>query len=319
MHLDIGSQPIAPAAELFDEFTPAAMREQIGSLVASDAAARILNLLVPPADLLTWMHSAGVCNDKVLASLVPELPPEALRAATAAPEADLFLYSGLLDLLIFVTAFRDAVGQLPDTVRVLDFGCGCGRLLRFFAHAAARWKAYGADVNADLAEWCSENGMEVVTSKLEPPLPFDDGAFDLGYAFSVFTHLDETASRSWMAEMGRLVRPGGILLITTHGVPALRTLQQSEVHQRMMNIGSEQARKIEEALPIEGATHVVYDPDTLRRAAAGETYGNTFVDPAHAAGPWAGNSFEVVRHVPGGMRAWQDLIVLRRLDPEATT
>ena len=52
---------------------------------------------------------------------------------------------------------------------------------------------------------------------MEPPLPYSDASFDLIYAFSVFTHLTEPLQHLWMAEMRRVLRPGGYLLFSTHG------------------------------------------------------------------------------------------------------
>jgi len=41
--------------------------------------------------------------------------------------------------------------------------------------------------------------------------------FDFIYAFSVFTHLSESGQVAWLAELSRILRPGGYLLMTTHG------------------------------------------------------------------------------------------------------
>jgi SAM-dependent methyltransferase len=54
-------------------------------------------------------------------------------------------------------------------------------------------------------------------TELEPPLPYEDGSFGLIYAFSVFTHLTEALQHAWMRECARVLRPGGLLLISTMG------------------------------------------------------------------------------------------------------
>lgn len=51
----------------------------------------------------------------------------------------------------------------------------------------------------------------------EPPTTYPDSLFDVVYAVSVFTHLTEDRQLSWLAEFARIIRPCGLLLLTTHG------------------------------------------------------------------------------------------------------
>jgi len=50
---------------------------------------------------------------------------------------------------------------------------------------------------------------------LSPPLVYGEGSFGLIYTFSVFTHLSEALQVSWLAELSRVLKPGGYLLLTT--------------------------------------------------------------------------------------------------------
>ena len=50
---------------------------------------------------------------------------------------------------------------------------------------------------------------------LHPPLVYPGEAFDLVYAFSVFTHLPESIQFSWMRELSRVLKAGGYLAIST--------------------------------------------------------------------------------------------------------
>ena len=102
---------------------------------------------------------------------------------------------------------------------VLDFGCGCGRVIRHF-NSLKNAKLYGTDYNPVLVEWCRKNlpFAQFQVNKLAPPLNYNAEKFDLVYAFSVFTHLPETLQFSWMNEISRVLKPGGYAFITTHGV-----------------------------------------------------------------------------------------------------
>jgi SAM-dependent methyltransferase len=143
----------------------------------------------------------------------PPLPPRRLMVRVAGTaDADWFLRSGR-------AAFDAIAAHVPlDSLRsVLDFGCGCGRVTRYweqFEGAVA-----GSDVNAVAIEWCRANltFARFAENALAPPLVFEPESFDLVYALSVFTHLTEELQLAWRDEMLRVLRPGGLLLLTTHG------------------------------------------------------------------------------------------------------
>jgi SAM-dependent methyltransferase len=99
---------------------------------------------------------------------------------------------------------------------VLDFGCGCGRTLRHFT-GLQRTRLCGTDFNPALVDWCWWNlpFAEFGLNGLEPPLDHAHEAFDLVYAFSVFTHLPDRLQRAWMDELARIIKPAGYLALST--------------------------------------------------------------------------------------------------------
>ncbi len=109
--------------------------------------------------------------------------------------------------------------SLATVQRVLDFGCGCGRTLRWLMERYPKTQFYGADVDGDAIGWCSgslSNGV-FVNNPPEPPLAFASGFFDVVYCLSVFTHLDEQMQDNWLIELKRILKPGGIVILTVHG------------------------------------------------------------------------------------------------------
>jgi SAM-dependent methyltransferase len=152
------------------------------------------------------------------------IPPAYLQIlVTGTAGAEGFLRHGRRDAATLRELFREAGLELEQCSAVLDFGCGCGRILRHWpADGATVW--HGCDLNPRLVEWCARNlrHAKVRVSSLEPPAPYAAQMFDAVYVISVFTHLPEP--RPWLRELGRLLRPGGRLLLTTHGEAAAHTV-----------------------------------------------------------------------------------------------
>ncbi|HMJ36297.1 MAG TPA: class I SAM-dependent methyltransferase [Baekduia sp.] len=120
--------------------------------------------------------------------------------------------------------YQDIVSALPPDWtwagrRVLDFGCGSGRILRWFApHIDDGMTLVGCDVHEPTIAWTRDAypGVEIYASAAMPPLPEPDGSFDLIYCGSVFSHLTDWAP--WLLEMRRLLKPGGLLVASIHGL-----------------------------------------------------------------------------------------------------
>jgi SAM-dependent methyltransferase len=108
---------------------------------------------------------------------------------------------------------------LESLGHVLDFGCGCGRVLRHFAALSPKVQFLGTDIDPEGIAWnkshLSMGSFEV--NNAMPPTRHASGTFDLLYAISIFTHLDEPYQFAWLDEIARLLKPGGIALLTVHG------------------------------------------------------------------------------------------------------
>jgi SAM-dependent methyltransferase len=120
--------------------------------------------------------------------------------------------------------------QIEDLKDVLDFGCGCGRVIRHW-NAVSTTRIYGTDMNEYLVNVCQRCVPKARISKnsLAASLDYADRSFDLVYAFSVFTHLDASAQQEWRDELRRVMRRGGILLLSVHGRAYRRRLAQREL------------------------------------------------------------------------------------------
>jgi SAM-dependent methyltransferase len=118
---------------------------------------------------------------------------------------------------------EEILSLLPDDwsfegKRVLDMGCGAGRTLRHFLSEAEMGELWGCDIDEPSLAWMETHlspPVRVLRGTVDPPLPLPDGHFDLIWSISLFTHLASWAE--WLAELHRLLKPGGLLIATYHG------------------------------------------------------------------------------------------------------
>ncbi len=149
-----------------------------------------------------------------------QLPPRRLlRTVQMTPYIGEYLEVGRKSAAS-IGATLDSAGLGADS-RVLDFGCGLARTLRFLGDRG--WRLHGCDVNAPAVAWSASAfpGIAFAVNAEEPPLPYPPSSFDAIYAVSVFTHFDRAAQLAWMSEMARCLADGGLLLVTTMGPHAL--------------------------------------------------------------------------------------------------
>lgn len=161
------------------------------------------------------------------------IPPALMRYRVGESySVEQFLYLGRGCANHVVDQAGSAGVELRTAKRVLDFGCGCGRILRWLMSDYPHVEFFGVDVDHEALRWCDKHLPlgHFDQSSFEPPLKYPDAYFDIIYCFSVFTHLDEKRQDLWLQELRRLLRPGGLLFITVHGTNAAKNLDQGSVN-----------------------------------------------------------------------------------------
>ncbi len=150
------------------------------------------------------------------------LPPPFLRFKVGGtPSPKVFLETGR-ECASTLSRLLDDLGpslQSEAPLDVLDFGCGSGRTLIWLARRFPAHRYHGADTDTEAIAWSRDNLSfgRFLANRPEPPLPFPAATFDLIYAVSVFTHLEWSAQKTWLAELARLVKSDGTLILTVHG------------------------------------------------------------------------------------------------------
>lgn len=235
---------------------------------------------------------AALDDDQTARGLgLPSVPPPALRHRVhGEPDLGSFLRAGQKTLVHLKQGLQMA-GRAPTDVRsALDFGCGCGRTLLWWLKEPVAPRLSAVDIDAESIAWVGRHvAVDARRSQPMPPLKFADGAFDLLYCISVFTHLDETFQDAWFGEFQRVVSPGGVLLISCHSAAANARLP-SPVQARVERDG------------------IFFYRDGVMNNVFPDFYQNTYHSDAYIRARW-GSFFEIVGKVPMGM---QDLIVMRR-------
>lgn len=163
----------------------------------------------------TGPHSAVVRTAPPRARDSDELPvpPRELWIGYA-ETTEHYLTVGQRDVDTMVETVEGAGTGREELFTVLDFGCGSGRMARFFPRREDS-ELWGVDISAEHIAWCQEHlaPMNFATVTTAAHLPFADGYFDFAYCSSVFTHISDLAD-AWLLELRRITRPGGHIYLT---------------------------------------------------------------------------------------------------------
>ena len=163
-----------------------------------------------------WLNTEGRRRFRSVARALPALPTEDEQRRITGETGDRCLVEAArFHEVLSRSASR--FGVPLSQARVLDFGCGWGRITQFLAKDVRPDRLAGIDPNGASVEECRSRlpWAAFFESDPLPPTSFPDGSFDVVYAYSVFSHLSEDYQRAWLAEFHRLLAPGGIVVMTT--------------------------------------------------------------------------------------------------------
>jgi SAM-dependent methyltransferase len=217
-------------------------------------------------------------------------PPELRMRVHGAPDLQSFLIIGKENYDTLLAGLALAGKTIGPESRVLDFGCGSGRTLRWWVQRPDRPILHGTDVDQESLQWAREHlPVEIHHNDPLPPLPFPDRHFDLIYAISVFTHLDEQYQDKWLAELGRVLKDDGVALLSVRSAQDLASRPpalQSQVER----------------------DGIVFKSDWLTAQFFDDFYQATYHSADYIARHWS-RFFKIVGKVTAG---YVDIVVVRR-------
>jgi SAM-dependent methyltransferase len=194
---------------------------------------------------------------------------------------------------------RHGVTYKPG-LKLLDWGCGHGRVARHFINHWNEAQISGTDIDAENIGWCQKHlpGGRFIVAPLWPKLNVPDSSFDAIIGLSVMTHLTEEAQAAWIKELRRILKPDGVALITFsgHGSAAYASIHQTpEWWTKWIETGFDDGQ-IDTAL--EG------------KIADASYYRVTHQSPQHARAAWS-RVMNIVDIEPQAF-GYQDVAILRR-------
>ena len=214
--------------------------------------------------------------------------------------------SGLWDYLLLRDRLEEGGAALRPKTRILDFGCASGRVVRhFLCQESGRLDLYASDLNSAHVRWITQylrGNIKVFQNHVLPCLPIEDNFLDLVYAYSVFTHID-SLSESWMLELRRILKPGGVAYLTIHSEHTWSNMREEyPVYKVLQQNPDFSPELLKSDLP---ERRVVF------RIPTGSVYGaNVFIHTSYVRRVW-GALFDVLHVIPEGY-AYQDIVVLQK-------
>jgi SAM-dependent methyltransferase len=264
---------------------------------ADDAARRHLLLA-----LGMWVGSESLIEKT---GLVKAEPPEDVHSMT---RGALAAAGGLYEADLIVDALVSAGANVSAVKEALDFGCSSGRVLRVLHAAYPHTSWHGCDPNAPAIAWASEilPAIDFFVNEDAPPLPLGDASLDLVYAISIWSHFAPKLGLRWFEEMHRMLRPGGHLVCTTHGLTSV-AYYATHAHR-----SPEQSQEIADALYRQGWWYAPEFGEEGDWGVVNPEWGTSFISPewllAQLCPRW-----RVLEFAPGRNQDNQDVYVLQRV------
>lgn len=145
------------------------------------------------------------------------VPEHLIRYTNGNNDLNEYMLGGFEVFTMFnLAAQRYAGKSLRQFAKVLDFGCGAGRVIQYIPNGP---DLHACDVNGELVKFVAKTfpSVDVHQNNFTPPLKYADDSFDLVYAFSVFSHLTLENEQAWLDELRRIGRDDCLYLVTVQG------------------------------------------------------------------------------------------------------
>ncbi len=228
------------------------------------------------------------------------LPPRSLRLRV----------HGSTDIEAFLTVGKNIVQDMNNALNrvykknvysfqnILDFGCGCSRILRWFDQHPESCNLYGTDIDQEAIVWNRANipFVQFEVNGWLPPLPYPSHTFDFIYVISVFTHINEDYQFQWLSELKRVAKPGAVLIASTHG-----------------RFAQEVSRLSPEAMAQIAEKGFLFMEVNNWKGVLPDFYQTAYHNKNYVLNEWS-KYFRVVDYIERGINNHHDLVILEKTD-----
>jgi SAM-dependent methyltransferase len=196
-----------------------------------------------------------------------------------------------------------------DAARILDFGCGYGRVLRVLGEEFPRASITASDVDREAVDFCERTfGATGVYASTDPrEIRFED-KFDLIWVGSVFTHIDETAWEGLLRVLAAALADDGLLIFTTEGPAVADTLREGELD---FGLAPDAVQSILRDFAESGFGYGDYANRERHDFPSSGRYGVTVVHPDQVRALVRAAGLEVAHYIATGWDNHQDVFACR--------
>lgn len=151
-----------------------------------------------------------------LKEFLPRMASNDVQDTWTGSHGDILMQTSVAFIKTLFFGYATLTGKNIEDAKILDYGCGWGRLIRLLYKLAPIYNIYGVDPWDKSIQLCKEHGVmgSLAISEYVPrSLPFEE-KFDLIFAFSVFTHLSNKTTRIVLETLRNYISKDGLLVIT---------------------------------------------------------------------------------------------------------
>lgn len=185
-------------------------------------------------------------NHPALSRTLPRLPDPQIQRNYVGNDGVLLEQLTASFLQIFAAMVQERFGATRNLdLKILDYGCGWGRILRMMPYFVTPSNVYGTDPLQQSLDLCRETGVKAklqLCDFIPRAAPFPGVKFDIAYAFSVFTHTSKEVSSAILDVVRQSISDKGLFVITVRPVefwPVVnsvygtdRTASMEDLHKR---------------------------------------------------------------------------------------